>query len=297
MKEIFLVMSLGFACFTTTAQDLEPRAYANVPKGTNVAAVVYAFSHGDVLTDPSLPIKDFKVSAHNIGLGYVHTFALANKLARVQVTAPLIFMSGNLQINGVDTSGVRHGFGDARVRFGINLIGSPALSRKAFGQYQQKMIVGTSLVISVPTGLYYKDKRINLGSHRWALKPEIGVSKRFKRVYAEAYTGVWFYTENNEYLVDKTLKQEPVVSLQVHACYYFKNQMWVGFNGNWFNGGSTLVDDTPTGDLKDNYRIGATWSMPIAKMQSLKLQFHIGAFTNTGYDYNVISLGYQYMFF
>jgi hypothetical protein len=71
---------------------------------------VYAFSHGDVLTDPALPIKDFKVSAHNIGLGYVHTFALAKKLARVQVTqAPLIFMSGKLQLNGVDTSGIRNG--------------------------------------------------------------------------------------------------------------------------------------------------------------------------------------------
>jgi len=296
LKKLLLII-LCVASFAAAAQDLEPRAYTNVPTGTNVAAFVYAFSHGDVLTDPSLPIKDFKVSAHNIGLGYVHTFALANKLARVQVTAPLIFMSGKLQINGVDTSGVRNGFGDTRLRFGINILGSPALDRKEFRQYQQKFILGTSLVVSVPSGLYYKDKRINLGSHRWAIKPEIGVSKRFKHVYAEAYTGVWFYTENKEYLVDKTLKQEPVVSLQLHASYYFKNQMWIGFNGNWFNGGSTLVDDVPTGDLKDNYRIGATWSVPFAKKHSLKLQFHVGAFTNTGYDYNIISLGYQYMFF
>jgi len=286
-----------FAGFISIAQDLEPRAYANVPKGTNVISAVYALSSGDVLTDPSLPIKGFKITAHNFGAGYVHTFALANKLARIQVAVPLIFMSGNLQINGRDTSGVRNGFGDTRIRFGVNLFGSPALDKKDFRRYQQKMIIGASVVFSVPTGLYYKNKRINLGSNRWAVKPEVGVSKRFKRFYTEAYTGVWFYTNNNEFLTSKTLKQQPVVSLQAHVSYYFKNQMWIGVNSNWFNGGETLVDDVSSGDLKDNYRIGATWSVPFAKKHSVKFQFHVGAFTNTGYDYNLYSIGYQYIFF
>ncbi|HYK45209.1 MAG TPA: transporter, partial [Parafilimonas sp.] len=258
---------------------------------------VYAFSHGDVIADPSLPVADFKISAHSFGFGYVRTFALANKLARVQVTAPLVFMAGDLKINGVDTSGARNGLGDARVRFGINLFGSPALDRRDFAQYQQKMILGASVVVSVPTGLYYKDKRINLGSHRWAIKPEVGISKRFKRVYAEAYSGVWFYTNNNQYLINQTLEQRPVLSLQIHACYYFKNQMWVGLNTNWFNGGETLIEGAPAGNLQDNYRVGATWSVPVQKRHAIKLQFHVGAFTNTGYDYNIVSLGYQYLFF
>ncbi len=109
--------------------------------------------------------------------------------------------------------------------------------------------------------------------------------------------GVWFYTVNSEYLSNKIQKQKPVFSLQTHASYYFKNQMWVGINGNWFNGGETTVDDVSAGDLKDNWRIGATWSVPFAKGHSLKLQFNVGAFTNTGLDYNMISLSYQYVFF
>jgi hypothetical protein len=290
-------LTVCFISFIAKAQDLEPRAYGNVPKGTNLISLVYARSSGNVLTDPSLPIADFKITANNIGAGYVHTFALAKKLARVQVAVPLIFMSGTLKINGVDTSGVRNGFGDTRLRFGINIFGSPALDKKVFRQYQQKMIIGASLVVSVPTGLYYKDKRINLGSNRWALKPEIGVSKRFKHFYAEAYTGVWFYQNNNEFLTSKTLKQQPVLSLQAHVSYYFKNQMWIGVNGNWFNGGETLIDNVASGDLKDNYRVGGTFSMPIAKKHSIKFQFHIGAFTNTGYDYNLFSIGYVYVFF
>lgn len=297
MKRIFSTITLCCIYCIAVAQDLEPRAYANVPKGTNVIAIVYGYSSGNVLTDPSLPIEDFKIKAHSVGAGYVHTFALANKLARVQVIAPFAFLSGNAKFNGQDTSGVRNGFGDTRVRLGINFIGSPALDKKDFRNYRQKMIVGASLVVSVPTGLYYKEKRVNLGSNRWAFKPEIGVSKRFKRVYAEAYSGVWFYANNTQFLVDKTLEQKPVFSFQAHLSYYFKNQMWLGVNGNWFNGGETIIDKAPSGDLRDNYRIGATWSVPFAKKHSLKLQFHAGAFTNTGYDYNIVLFGYQYIFF
>ena len=293
----FCLTILCFYSFTVSSQDLEPRAYANVPKGTNVVAIVYGFANGNVLTDPSKPIEGAKVSSHNIGMGYVRTFALANKLARLQFTAPFIFLAGQGKLNGRDTSIARNGFGDARIRFGINLFGSPALSPREFTKFQQKTIVGFSLVASVPIGLYYKEKLINLGSNRWALKPEVGISRRFKRFYGEAYAGVWFFTDNREYLVDKTQEQDPVVSLQGHIAYYFKNQMWIGLNGNWFNGGETFVDNTPTGDLKDNWRIGAIWSVPLARQHSMKLQFHVGAFTNTGYDYNVVTLGYNYLFF
>ena len=292
-----LLWIICFCCINAQSQDLEPRIYANLPKGMNAIGLLYGIAKGNVVTDPSLPIADFTITSNNIGVAYVRTFGLANKLSRVQVSLPFAFMSGKLKINGHDTAGARTGFGDTRIRFGMNLLGSPAIDKKDFRKYQQKTIVGASLVISVPTGLYYKDKRINIGAHRWAFKPEVGISRRFKHVYAEAYTGVWFYTLNSEYLGNKVQEQKPVFSMQVHASYYFKNQMWVGINGNWFNGGETTVDNISAGDLKDNWRIGATWSVPFAKGHSLKLQFNVGAFTNTGLDYNMVSLSYQYIFF
>jgi hypothetical protein len=286
-----------FCCINAKGQDLEPRIYANLPKGMNAIGLLYGIAKGNVVTDPSLPIADFTITSNNLGVAYVRTFGLANKLSRVQVSLPFAFMLGKLKINGHDTAGARTGFGDARIRFGMNILGSPAIDKKDFRKYQQKTILGASLVISVPTGLYYKDKRINIGAHRWAFKPELGVSRRFKHVYAEAYTGVWFYTQNSEYLAGKVLEQKPVFSMQVHVGYYFKNQMWIGINGNWFNGGETTVDNISAGDLKDNWRVGATWSVPFAKNHSLKLQFNVGAFTSTGLDYNMVSLSYQYIFF
>ena len=291
-----IIFLLCLVSYCAKSQELEPRAYAALPKNLNTIAVGYGLQRGNVLTDPSLPISDFKVTLQSLTGVYLHTFAFAGKLARVQISVPFIQMLGKLQINGHDTSASRNGFADMRIRLGINLTGTPALGRKEFTGYTQKTIVGISLVTVLPTGLYHSDKRVNTGSNRVALKPEVGISKRINRIYTEAYAGVWFYSDNNKYLVSKTLHQEPVFSVQGHVSYYFKNLMWVSINATWFNGGKTLVDDVPQGDLFDNWRAGATWSVPIAKGQSLKLQFHVGAFTASGYDYNAVSLVYQRIF-
>ena len=297
MKKEFIIISALLFPAVTMAQELEPRVYANLPKGLNAAAVAYGFSKGNVLSDPTLPIEGFKITAHNVGVGYVRTFALGKKLSRIQLTIPFVHMMGDLKLNGRDTSGARTGFGDLRVRFGVNLLGSAALTPKEFARYQQKTILGISLVTSVPTGRYFADKRINIGSHRWAFKPEIGLSRRFKRFYVEGYTGIWLYSKNTRFLESQELAQEPVLSFQTHINYMLNRKMWVGLNGNWFNGGKTTVDKTSVGDLKDNWRVGGIWSVAVNQQHSLKLQFHVGAFTNAGYDYNIVILSYQFIFF
>ncbi len=282
--------------FSATAQDLEPRVYANVPKDLNVAAIGYAFMDGNVLTDPSLPISDFVIQSHNIAATYVRTFDLAKKLARVQVALPYTFMDGSANVNGENITGSRTGFADMKVRFGINLLGSPALDKMEFRAYQQKTILGVSLVTSIPTGKYYGDKRVNIGTNRWGFKPEIGISKRFSHFYAEVYTGIWFYTDNDDFL-GKKMEQKPTGSLQAHASYYFNNGMWLGFNTNWFFGGQTIINNVAEASEIDNWRVGGTFSTPIAKGQSIRFQYHIGAYTNNGLNYYALTAAYQYSFF
>lgn len=293
----FLFAAFLFVCNCLVAQDLEPRAYANMPRGINIAVGSYGYMKGDVVSEPSLPIEDFIITSNNLGAGYMRTFGLAGKLARVQVAIPYVFMDGEATVSGAKITGNRTGFGDMRLRFGVNLLGSPALNIKEFSQFQQKTIFGASLVVSVPTGIYYSDKRINIGTNRWGFKPELGISKRFERFYAELYSGVWFYTVNDQFLGDNQLKQDPVLSFQGHAIYFFKNQMWTGINVNWFSGGKTFVDEAPAGSIINSSRIGATFSMPLTKMQSLKFQFNTGTFKSIGLNYDSISVGYQYVFF
>ena len=293
--QFVLVFFLGI--FFSYGQDLEPRVYANVAKDLNVVAAGYVFMNGNVLTDPSLPITDFTLHSHNFAVNYIRTFGLANKLARVQVVLPYSFMDGSqTRTNGDVLTGSRTGFADMKIRFGINLLGSPALDKAEFRSFEQKTILGVSLVTSIPTGKYYDDKQINIGTNRWGFKPEIGVSKRFTHVYAEAYAGVWFYTDNNDFM-GKKLEQKSTYSLQGHASYYFKNHMWVGFNTTWFFGGKTIIDGVSDDSQIDNWRVGGTFSTPIAKGQSVRLQYHIGAYTNNGLNYYALSAVYQYSFF
>src|SRR5262245_37745326 len=105
LKDTALLFIVSLVSYYTNCQELEPRAYAALPKNMNAVLGVYALSSGNVITEPTLPIKDFKITTHNIIAGYVHTFGLAKKLARIQITVPFAYMAGKLQINGRDTSG------------------------------------------------------------------------------------------------------------------------------------------------------------------------------------------------
>src|SRR5688572_22034668 len=263
----------------------------------NALGLAYGLSTGNVVTEPTLPVQGLKITGHNVSAVYVRTFGIAKKLGRVQLTVPSMFLAGKAKLNGVDTSIARGGLSDIRLRLSVNILGTPAYERKDFVKYTEKTIVGVSIVTSIPTGLYYNDKLVNVGANRWAFKPEIGVSKKIGRVYTEIFSGVWFYEKNKDYLVGKTLEQQPVFSLQAHTTYYIKNKMSVSASGTWFNGGQTIVNGVKAGEQLDNWRARGTWSAPVGKGQSLKLQLHTGAFTSKGFDYDMALIVYQYVFF
>jgi hypothetical protein len=64
------VVGLSYA---PNGQELELGAYAALPKNLNTIAVAYGFSRGNVLTDPSLPISDFKISLQSLTGVYLRT--------------------------------------------------------------------------------------------------------------------------------------------------------------------------------------------------------------------------------
>lgn len=299
LSEIFITVIFLQLIYTSysRSQEIEPRFYANIPKGFNALALAYTYSNGDIVTEGTSPIQDLKISSNTPVLGYVRTFSLLKCLSRIQVNIPYTFLSGNAQLRGNDTSATRSGFSDARVRFGINFYGSPALAPAEFMKYKQGRIIGSSLVISVPIGQYYPEKLINLGSNRWGFKPEVGISNEFNRFFVEAYAGVWLYTKNNEYLKTNTLSQNPLLSFQFHVSYLFPNFMWVAINSNYSNGGQTTLNGKSNNDYQNNVRIGVTYSTPITKNLSAKLQYHAAAETRSGGNYKIFALTFQYTWF
>lgn len=293
---VLVIMYQTFPDYSVS-QELEPRAYSNLPINFNFAALNYTYTTGNIITDPASPIKDLDINSNNVISGYARSFSMFGRLSRIQVLLPYTFLSGNAKLSGKDTSGTRSGFSDARIRIGINIIGSPAMTVKEFVNFKESMVIGASLVVSIPTGQYFPERLINLGTNRWGFKPEIGISRKFSKFYVEIYTGVWFFTANNEYLNSKKLTTDPLFTVQSHVNYVFDNKMWIGVNGGYAYGGLPKIDGAESGLDQNNYRLGLTFSTPLSSHFSLKLQYHTGAVVTAGSDFDFYGATVQYSWF
>lgn len=277
------------------SQDIQPRAYSNIPKNINLFNCGYSYSYGNVVAGATSPIKDLNLKSSLISATYIRSFSLLKRLARIQFTVPFVFLGGDATVKGVPVTGTRTGFADAVIRFGWNYFGSKAMDLKEFSQTKESTVLGGSILVSLPTGQYYSEKLINLGSNRWGFKPEIGYSTRFGAWYLDAYSGIWFFTANTEYYTTNTLTQNPLWNIQTIVTYVFPNYIWIAAGLGYVYGGQSQLNGVTRDDLQNNKRIGLVLSMPLSKQHSVKIQFNQGIYTRVGGDFNVFSLAYTYL--
>ena len=276
------------------AQDLEPRAYSNAPVGMNFLLAGYAYSQGGVSTDPAVPLEDADIEIHKLILAYVHTFDLWGLSSKFNVVAPYACASGSAILAGEQKERDICGFGDPRFQLTVNFYGAPALSLKEFEGYKQDTIVGTSLQVTPPAGQYDSTKLLNIGTNRWSFEPEIGVSKAVGSLTMELAAGVTFYSDNTNYLEGQTLEVDPVYSIQGHIIHNFKSAIWCALNGTYYRGGQTAVNGVKGDTLQENTRIGATFSLPINRHNSVKLYASSGVSTRTGSNFDTLGISWQY---
>lgn len=276
------------------AQELEPRAYSNVPVGMNFAVASYSYSEGDVTSDPSLPLEDGEIDLHTALLAYARAFGVSGRSAKVDVVVPYAWLSGTARFAGEPRSRRVDGFGDPRLRLSYNFYGAPALTMEEFADYQQDLIVGASVQVIAPLGQYASSKVVNLGSNRWAFKPEFGVSKSWwGRLTTEVAASVALYTANDDFFNGRRREQEPIYSLQSHVVYSFRRGFWGAIDANWYTGGKTTIDGVESDDRQESTRIGATLAFPIDRYNSLKLHVSTGLETRTGGDFDTASIAWQ----
>lgn len=280
------------------AQDMEPRAYSSSPIGLNFIAAGIGNTQGALLFDPTIPIEDAHANLNLGTLGYARTFALAGRQAIMG--GGMAYVRGSLDglLDGSERQIGRSGLADLRFKVSINLVGPGAMTREQFAQAPRRIIVGTSLTIQAPTGQYERTHLINIGTHRWAFKPEVGLSVPVGRWFLDAYLGAWFFTPNDEfYTGDSTRSQKPLTSVQGHASYIFKSHAWVAFDATWYGGGQSTVDDGEPSARQSNSRIGGTGSIPVTRRQSIKIAASTGASTRTGSDFDTYTMGWQFAWF
>jgi hypothetical protein len=276
------------------AQEIEPRAFSPSPVGVTFVMLGAGQSTGGILTDPSLPVDDVdaEINAGVLGLG--HSFGMFGRLATVAVAQPYISANFTGTLDGEPAEASRSGFGDTKLRASLNLIGNPAQSPAEFAKRKPTTTVGVSLSVSAPTGVYHPAKLINVGTNRWAIKPEIGVSHPVGHWMFEGAAGVWLFEDNNEFFGGRSREQDPMTSLQAHVSYTFRPRLWLSLDATFYDGGESTVDGIKKDDRQSNSRYGLTLSLPIARGQSLKLYWNDGATTRIGSDFSTYGIAWQY---
>ncbi len=276
------------------AQQMEPRSYANAPIGLNFLVAAYQYAWGDVLFDPSVPIKNADAKVNGVVLGYSRVLDFWGESGTLAVALPYAWISGSGLVEGQAESVHRSGFGDLGLRLSVNLIGAPALSLQEFRAYRQDTIVGASLAITAPTGQYDPPKLVNVGTNRWSFAPQVGVSKALGQWILEGTMGVTFFTDNNEFLGNKVRQQDPLYAVQAHVIYNFSPALWGALDWTYYFGGRTTVNGILGEDLQSNSRWGATLAQSLDKYNSIKFYFNAGAYARTGTDFTTIGIAWQY---
>ena len=287
-------MVLSLCATTALAQELEPRAYSNAPIGTQFAIASYTRLSGPVLPDPSLPVSDVSARVDIYALGYARFFGMLGRTTSVAIVAPYIEADLQGQVLDAPTEVHRGGIGDLHLRAAVNLFGHPALTPAEFVARPSVFSGGASLSVVAPTGQYVPTRFVNIGTNRWALKPDAGVSFPLGHWFGEAAAGVWFFTDNDDFRAGHRRSQEPLAVYQLHAGYNFRPGLWLALDYGYYIGGRTAIDGVDNNDAQRNSRVGLALSVPINRGWSGKLSWSKGTVVRIGGDYSIASLAVQY---
>ena len=276
------------------AQQLEPRAYSPAPIGLNILGLGTLYTSGGVITDPSSPVQNVQARVYTAMPYYARTFGLFGRLANVSVATPFAQANAHGDVNEVGQSIDRSGLLDPQIRFSVNLLGGPALTPREFRNHKPETTLGVSISVNVPFGQYDSAKLINLGTNRWACKPELGLSHPAGNWTFELYAGVWLFEANNNFFGGQVKRQDPLASYQAHIVYEVSPRLWVAVDLTYYVGGETTVNGQPQHDRQGNTRGGLTLSTPVKQNQSVKLTWARGVSTRIGSSFDTLGVAWQW---
>jgi hypothetical protein len=295
-KSLLAALTLLFAPMLATAQSLEPRAYANLPVGLNFLLAGYAHTQGDVAFDASVPLQDGRTRVHALPVGYVRSLDVLGNAGNIALLLPIVRMTATASLDGA-TEARREvsGLADPTLRLALNFHGAPALTPAEFAAWRQDLIVGASLAITAPAGQYDEDRLVNIGSHRWSIKPEFGLSQALGAWTLELAAGVTWFTRNDEFFNGNTRSQDPLYTVQAHVTRQLGRGAWGALSATYYEGGRTAINGVARDDRVAGTRLGIALSLAIDRRNSVKLSASGGLYARTGSNFDAVSLTWQHL--
>lgn len=302
-RVLALLCLLVFSCLpaTASAQDFEPRRWTQLPVGTNVLAAGYTYTSGRIDFNPTLRIEDTQFDMHTAVVSYARYLAVFGRTARVDLQVP--FQSGDWsgRVDGQPRSTSRTGLADPRLRFSVNLLGAPALHLKEFMEFRKEhpstTTLGLAVGVRLPLGEYDSDKLINLGENRFSIAPQLGLLHTHRSWSFELTAASIFYTDNDDFFGGNRLEQDPLMAVQAHVVKVFDRGPWISAGAAYGWAGEAFINGQPQGDDKSKLLYGASFGVPIARTQSLRLGYIRGeTLTNVGTDSHSVFLAWVWRF-
>ncbi|MDP5081635.1 MAG: transporter [Winogradskyella sp.] len=300
IKCFFITFALCFA-IQGFSQDIEPRRWNPLPLKSNVLAVGYAHTSGDIIFDPLLRAEEVTVEVNSVVVSYIRSFKIGHKFARFDVVLPYVNATFKGLLNGVPASVRRDGFSDSRLRLSMNLIGAPASTGKELQEYMManpvNTTVGISFAVTVPTGQYFEEKLINLGQNQFVFRPQVGLMHNWKKWSYELTGSVSFFSKNPNFSSGQDKRLDPVFALQTHLIKTFKPRYWASVSLAYGLGGQSVVNRQPNNDERGDVQYGLAFGFPLIKSQGVKV-FYIQSKTtqDVGSNLNVLGLGWSLLF-
>lgn len=293
-----LLIVLAVPC-TIQAQDLAPRAYWPSPVGTRIATIGYSYVSGDIIPNPSSPITGIDSSINSLHLGYRHTLNLWGRTANLIVELP--YSDGDTVASFESNENIRRdyrGLGDIATTLSVNFLGAPSMTSQEFSELRRnpRPILGGSIKLVAPTGVYESDRVINVGSNRWVLKLDMGYITSFSPKWLlETSLGSWFFADNDDFL-GATMEQEPIWEVEAHLVRRFRPGLWASLDANYYTGGRSTVGSVELGDLKRDTKVGATVLFPFGGGHAIKLGYSFGSLSDSDETFRLFQTSYQRLF-
>jgi hypothetical protein len=293
---IFLISQMPVLC---RAQELEPRRWSHLPTGTNFIGGGYAYTKADIFFDPVLRIKDADMEMHTWALKYIRTFEMFQKSARID------FLQGYQEghwtglLNGDRVSINRSGLTDTILRYAINLYGAPPMAGEEFAAYRAKVdvetIIGTGIVVQLPTGDYMNDKLINIGTNRYTFRPQLGMMHSRGKWALELTGAVYLYTDNDDFFNGNKLEQDPFYTIQSHLIYTFRPGLWTAAGAGYGYGGESTLNGEKNNDRRENLGWTCSFGFPITRQTGVKIAYlAIRSQESIGQDSDSIGVAFRF---
>jgi outer membrane putative beta-barrel porin/alpha-amylase len=279
------------------SQELEPRVYSASPVDTNFVVGTWSNSKGTVPVSPSLPLTDVRGSINTLSLSFTHTFPFAGRTATWAVAVPYVGGSVTGVVFGKSQAGPLNGFPDLGLRFSVDLL-SEGLSPAEFARRKPRPTLGVGITVTAPTGTYNPNRLINVGSNRWAFKPEVGVEVPMGKWFADFAAGLWLFGENGDFLRGQVLQQAPLGVYQVHTGYSFSPGQWLAFDVGYAQDGATMLGSARPINALGNSRYGLALSQPLGPGVSAKLSWsHWWRSGDVSQNFTTVGAALQYRWF